>query len=282
MPTGGRVLARESPVVYMYVLGASSSPDRVECTVPWEVDERTIFFGPCKKALRHHLKQEVLGDHDDVVPPSDIFVIGFNKLPRDGQRRIVWAGRVTRVMTFARAHDLLSDPRYAKMLASKQSPMNVEPIRARNSGHLLGYMRRPNGTHPKSWPWDLVTTMRRVDWHGDELRLTADASPTRAFRRDACFTAENIFFANGAGLAIDEAFVRILTDAQPWARDIDAVAVFGRVNGTAEGLRGRYLTLSGGDAERVVEWLRRHPACGPRRPSEESAPSARRSPRACR
>ncbi len=226
---------------------------------------------------------EVLGDQNDVVPPSDIFVVGFNRLPSpNGPRKIVWAGRVSRVMTFAQAHALLSGPRYAKMLASKQSPMNVEPIPAPNGGPLLGYRRRPNGIHPKSWPLDLVTTMRRAERHGDEL-LPKGASPTRAFQRDACFTAENIFFANGAGLAINEAFVRILTDAQPWARDIDAVAVFGRVHGTAEGLRGRYLTLSGGAAERVVEWLRRHsPRAGHEDPARSSAPSARRSPRACR
>lgn len=244
-------------VVHLYVLGASSCEDRVDCTVPWEVDGEEIFFGPCKKALRRDLKTRVLGTDDDVVPPHDIYVVGLNKLPSPkGPRKIVWAGRVTRVMTFARAHDRLAGPRYAKMLGFKESPMNIEPIREAEGARLLGYRFRPNGIHPKSWRKDVVTTMRGVTLDGDKLRLKSRVDAAAGFRRDACFTAENLFFAKGAGLSIDDELLRILKKAQPGVSGIDGVAVFGRLSdGAADGLRGRYLTVDGELARQLVVWL---------------------------
>jgi len=255
-------------VVYLYVLGASKCPDRVNCTIPWEVDGEEIFFGPCKKTLRRYLKTTVLDTKEEV--PSHamshaIYVVGLNSLPSPkGPRKIVWAGRVSKVMTFARAHDLLTGPRYAKMLASKESPMNIEPVREPEGGRLLGYRFRPNGVHPKSWRNDLVTTMRRVtlDRDRDELLLKSGTDAAVGFRRDACFTAKNLFFAKGAGLTIDGELLGILEKAQRGISDIDPVAVFGRLSdGAADGLRGRYLTVSGDLARQLVVWLRKS---GPR------------------
>src|SRR5437762_1761836 len=69
------------PTVYVYVLGASSNPDGVDCAVPWRVDEREIFFGPCKVPLREMLRPQLLRpDRDYVRPDRDIYFVGVNAL----------------------------------------------------------------------------------------------------------------------------------------------------------------------------------------------------------
>jgi hypothetical protein len=220
--------ARTNAVAYLYVVGASSDPNHVTCCVPWEIDSKEIYFGPCKKRLREHLKKTVLGDADEVVPEPDIYVVGFNALPGPaGPRTVVWAGRTSRVMTFARAADLFVGPRYEAMLAAKDSPLNVLPVRDA-AGKLLGYEFRPNGDHPKDWPADLITNDAGVVREGNRLMLRPGVTPSMGFGRDIVFTLDNVFFANGRGLGVDEELVAILKAAQPGRADIDKVAVFGR------------------------------------------------------
>src|SRR2546421_9663939 len=92
------------PTVYLYVLGASSNPDRVECAVPWMVDDSEIFFGPCKIPLREALRMQLLGpDRDYAVPNHDIYFIAVNALPSNHARKVVWAGLMRDAMSFGRA-----------------------------------------------------------------------------------------------------------------------------------------------------------------------------------
>jgi hypothetical protein len=247
---------RDGAVVHLYVLGASDNPDHIDCHVPWAVDGEEIFFGPCKKSLRFDLKRDELREADERVPEHDIYVVGLNALPsRQGPRKIVWAGRINRLMTFARAHDLLVKPRYEKMLNEEGSPLHVEPIRG-DAGTLLGYHFRSNGVHPHDWSRDLTTTIRDTILDGDRLLLRSGVTPLKGFARDLCFTADNIFFANGQGIPIDQEAVEILERAQPKVSDIDAVAVFGRRNGVSDGHRGRYLSISEPAlVARFLRWL---------------------------
>jgi len=129
-------------------LGASSDPNFVTCVVPWEIDSKEIYFGPCKKRLREQLKENVLRNIDEVVPNPDIYIVGFNALPSSiVPCTVVWAGRINRLMTFARAAELFVGRRYEEMLASNNSPLNVLPVR--NAGKLVGYKFRSNGDHPR-------------------------------------------------------------------------------------------------------------------------------------
>lgn len=249
---------RSGPVAYLYVVGSSSDPDCVTCCVPWEVDRHEIFFGPCKKRLREHLKKTVLGDADEVAPVPDIFVVGFNALPSpDGPRSVVWAGRMTRAMTFARAFDLfVGSSRYEEMLAVDDSPLNVLPVRD-GAGKLVGYQIRTNGDHRDSdWTTDLVTNDKSTVRDGDRLMLRPCVAPTTGFGRDVVFTLDNLFFANGKGLAVDDDLEAILQAAQP-GRRVDTVAVFGRTADDApDGRRGSYLTISDEVlVRRLVDWI---------------------------
>jgi len=275
--------AGESRVVHIYVLGASSDPDHVGCVVPWEVDHQEIFFGPCKKSLRQRLRNTVLRGQDEVVPASDIFVIGVNALPTPhGPRKIVWAGRINKIMTFARAFDRLVGDRYEKMRKVDFSPLNVEPVRGPD-GQLVGYQFRPNGDHPEEWHRDLVTTGRGTTLVGDRLLLNPGVSAGAAFVRDAVFTADNLFFARGKGLQIDDELVDILKQAQPAAEGVDQIGIFGRRSGVPDGLRGRFLSISEpGLVQRVLSYIRdRCPAPTMAVPATSAAASKTRSGGTC-
>jgi hypothetical protein len=250
---------RRGPVMYLYVVGASSSPNYVTCSVPREVDSKEIFFGPCKKRLREHVKIYVLGELDEVEPNYDIYVVGFNALPSpNGPRKVIWAGRINRVMTFARATELFVGPRYANMYKCSDSPLNVQPVRI--SGKLAGYEFRPNGIHVNSWKDDLTGSMQGVKWDGNQLLLQPGVKPTDGFNRDAVFTLDNLFFAKGEGLAVDGALVEILRETQNGRSDIDEVAIFGRsANGQPDGKRGNYLTIAARPdlVAKMLDWIRR-------------------------
>lgn len=266
---------RTGPVAYLYVVGASSDPNHVTCCVPWRVDDREIYFGPCKKRLREHLKKTLLGDRQEVRPSPDIYLVGFNALPSPaGPRTVVWAGRMTRAMTFARAADLFVGKRYEAMLATQDSPLNVLPVRD-GEGRLRGYQFRPNGDHPHDWPADLVVNRAGVTLEGDRLLLRPGVSPAEGFGRDLGFTLDNLFFADGKGLVVDDQLVAILEAAQPGTAGIDKVAVFGRTaDRQPNGLRGRYLTISDPDlVDQLVAWVR------DRAPT--STPSKSRRTRSC-
>jgi hypothetical protein len=48
--------------VIIYVVGATKDANNVKCPVPWRVNNKEIFFGPCKKNLRSALKNKYLKD----------------------------------------------------------------------------------------------------------------------------------------------------------------------------------------------------------------------------
>ena len=80
-------------------------------------------------------------------------------------------------------------------------------------------------------------------------------SPWEAFPRDACLILDNLFFAQGAGLPVDNNLVDILRRGQP-QKAIDAYAVFGyQRNGVVDGLAGRSLLLENPLASELVAWI---------------------------
>jgi hypothetical protein len=96
--------------------------------------------------------------------------------------------------------------------------------------------------------------MKRVR---NRLLLRRGVSPIDRFSRDAVFTLDNLFFANGEGLAVDDTLVEILQRAQNGRSDIDALAIFGRtVDGQPNGKRGTYLTIADPDlVAQMLAWI---------------------------
>jgi hypothetical protein len=244
----------------MYVVAASNHPDRVECPVPWRVDEREIFFGPCKKRIRERLRRQFLGPGVSHRQVSDgPLMVGVNGNNVGQVRKIVFAGWVRQVMTFQEGSHRLVGDRYRALLDAVKSPLHVRPIV--QNGKLIGY-EHVSEEHLECGEWveDLVSDPDSplVRKQGRTL-LVRNGSAWQAFDRDCCMVLENHFFAQGQegikGIKFDDEALNILRQAQPGTL-IDRYAIFGRAkNGTANGLRGTYLEIVGDLAETFIKWL---------------------------
>lgn len=264
-------------IIYMYVLGASSNPDKVECGVPWGIGDDEVFFGPCKKHLRAALRRLLLGPETEHVAVSEeIHFVGFNALKGGNVRKIVWAGRMREAMSFGHAYVALKAAKYKKMRDDPKSPLHVKPIGG-PEGRPLGY-ERISDEHVENAAWlrDLATksVVKRLRVTGDSAELPQGVSWWRGFERDICFLFDQCFLARGdgrTGLAIDNELVAILKEAQKDRTKIDCVAVFGRNGkGWVDGRTGGYLKLTGPLADHFLEWL---VAAHPCQPAPASAPT---------
>ena len=110
---------------------------------------------------------------------------------------------------------------------------------------LVGYEHRSE-MHADNWVADLVRSASspNVTASGNRLMLRKHVSAWQGFPRDVCMFFQNIFFATGCGLVIDDDLVSILQAAQPW-RNVDDYAVFGYTARGADGKRGSCLPLTG-------------------------------------
>lgn len=248
--------------VQMYVVGASSDPNSVKnCAVPWRVDEKLIFFGPCMKGprgIREPLRKKFLGPnctHKTIT--DDLFIFGVNASNKEKIRKVVWAGKLLEVMTFEEADKRLKGDRFQKLRNHQCSPLHVCPLS--KDGKLIGYKHvSDEHINKEGWVSDLVSKSARgsVLVVGRNLILQ-QGTPWQAFDRDCCMLLKNIFFASGQGIEFDEEALGILRQAQPEkSDDISRYAVFGlRANGQADGLRGRFLKINGDLANQFIAWL---------------------------
>lgn len=248
--------------LWLYVVASSSDPNSVRCKVPWRVDHELIFFGPCKKHMRERLRRQFLGpnlSHSDTSGNTDrMFIVGINGSNPQRLRKVIWAGRLSEVMTFAKANSRLRGSRFRKLRMDSESPLHVQPIDD-GSGNVVGY-RHVSKQHIAHGAWvsDLVSSnaLRNVRLEGREV-ITGRGTTWEVFDRDCCLLLENEFFAQGKGIEFDEEALSILRRMQPTKSGIDRYAVFGRApTGQANGLRGTFLAVSGELADRFVVWLK--------------------------
>jgi hypothetical protein len=261
----------------LYVVRTSSTPDRCEGAVPWRVDREEIFFGPCKKRLRRALRERFLGPERqlaEVASRERIVIAGVNAGQGTQPRKIVWAGDLLSVMSFAEAWGRLDGPRYEKLRAAASTPLHLKPIRER--GRLVGYEHHGlEHADDNAWWDDLVPPqMRRTrvaEATRTRLRLASEVEWWDGFPLDACMLLRNRFWADFAGLPLDDEAVRLLRAAQPEAQHVDATAPFGRDGrGSANGKRGSYLEVEGSVANDFAAWLdARAPGSAP--PNEPSS-----------
>jgi hypothetical protein len=250
--------------VWMYVLDASKDPNSVCCVVPWRVDEKEIFFGPCKMGIRERLrKQHLRTDCHHRIIADDLFIVSVNGSNAERIRKVVSAGKVSEVMTFREADKRLRGDRFREMREHRLSPLHVRPVE--EGGKFVGY-ERVSGEHAyrekdkpyDKWVYDLVSDPEGFEItpkEGQE-RLILRRAPTQDFDRDCCMLLANLFFAQGQGIQFDKQAVDILKEAQPDRPGIDAYAVFGLdAAGRVNGLRGNFLEMDGDLANRFVAWL---------------------------
>jgi len=244
------------------VVAASKNPNAVdteECTVPYKVNDKWIFFGPCKKHLRenfYRLYLSTLHDGEVDVSSEDLYVVGVNGSNVEKIRKIVWAGKVQRTLTFEKAYNTLSsDEQFKEMVMRKNSPLHLEPI-YNETKTFIGYkLRSTEHEENNEWIFDVMKEKNAdVRIKGKMLILKDPSRRKEVFSRDCCFLCENIFFAEGKGIDIGDDILRIFKKAQPDKTDIDKYAIFGRTkNGSANGLRGNYLEICEPLANKLVK-----------------------------
>ena len=243
--------------VYLYILGACSNPDKIpENCVPFKIDEELIFFGPCKRRLREKFykdSKELLraqGERD--VSEKGLYLVGFNASNPQKRRKIVWCGKVTRVMTFERAfHLMISNPRFKDLLERRDSQLHLEPVY--DGGDLKGYKLRSNfHIRKKEWVRDLTSKERdhRMEITRKSLILKNPEERWELLNRDACFFCENIFFAEEQGIEIKSGILDILQEEDPSA---DEYHIFGK----GRYFTGRWKKLEGDRAERFVKEIKK-------------------------
>jgi hypothetical protein len=241
---------------WIYVLNSSKDPDNVGCVVPWMVDEELIYFGPCKRRLRERLRKEYLTDGSTRSTVSDdLYIVSVNGSNTNRLRKVVAAGKLSEVMTFAEASTHLDGERFAEMRYDPMSPLHVRPFLS--SGKLVGYRHvSDEHIHEDYWIGDLTSKPEKVAHVGRTIRLRPGTAAKDVFDRDCCMLLDNLFFAQGEGIQIDAEAVAILKAAQPGVAGIDHYAVFGvDTRGQANGMRGRFLEIEGKIADRFVAWL---------------------------
>lgn len=97
-----------------------------------------LYFGPCKKPMRPRMKP---GDYVFGISPAN-----------SGNRRVVFAARIAKKLTFAEAYETFPD------LRGPTGPIHVLPVRRPNLAFPESeYEHIPGANHTDSWRSDLRT-----------------------------------------------------------------------------------------------------------------------------
>ena len=72
---------------------------------------------------------------------DDVFLVGTNGSNEQKERKIVWAGRLHRLMTFECAYNTLTSEPYETMRRLPHSPLHLKPLYDQD-GQFEGYEHR--------------------------------------------------------------------------------------------------------------------------------------------
>lgn len=262
--------------IFLYCDRLSKNPDRITTVIPFRVSDKHIFFGPGESSFRKELRDRFLIYTDNIAPQNDIYMVGVNDLTGSGSvRKILWVGKITKIMTFEIANRLLNDPEWQaldfvpdiKNPSKNISPLHVAPTEIMRK--LSGYRHR-SALHPKvgkdgvpDWVKDVLDPRDKGEIliKEDEFILEDLSRAKKILRRDCCFTCENIFFASGQGISIEKELVALLDERQPGQR-VDEVGIFGYSQGrdgklTMNKQKGSSLHIRWRVAEEMLEYIKR-------------------------
>jgi len=230
--------------LYCYILRVSGDPDNITCFVPFKVNEKLIFFGPCKKRLRKNLCDEfsIIKQGNFNVSDKKIYVMGLNGYNNKGKRKIVWFGKIKEIFTFEHAYKRYFKKKEFQFLVNHNcSPLHVEPMYTNND--FQGY-KLISKMHDKNNEWieDIAGKNNNGITINSKCFHLKDGYSRDILRRDCCFICENIFFAEGKGIDIGNDLLHLFREVQDI--EIDNYAVFGRdIKNNAIGKCGSYLQI---------------------------------------
>src|SRR5207245_2862282 len=115
--------------------------------------------------------------------PDDLFIVGINGSNKERIRKVIWAGKLSEVMTFAEAYRRLKEGRFRKLRGDEHSPLHVSPVE--RDGNLVGYDHRSNEhIEGDQWISDLMLGRRKIRPQGRRLILQTGATSWEFFDRD--------------------------------------------------------------------------------------------------
>src|SRR5262249_15330434 len=155
----------------------------------------------CKRRLRERLRKEYLADgcaHSAVS--DDLYIVSVNGSNAKRVRKVVTAGKLSEVMTFAEAATRLDGDRFAEMRDDPISPLPVRPVLV--GGKLVGDRHASREHIDDDWIGDLTSEPEQVSLSGRTIRLRPGAAAKDVFDRDCCMLLDNLFFAQGEGIQV--------------------------------------------------------------------------------
>ncbi|HEX9745447.1 MAG TPA: hypothetical protein VGB30_08460 [bacterium] len=226
--------------VLVYVVKPGKNPDKIDGNIPFPVNDRILFFGPGDANLRKYMRDRFLTHTDDYRLQTDVYMMGVSEVSKENVRKVLWLGKVTRVMTFEIAASLLKKPEFKSLdfvphprkPEVNVSPLHVDPVVV--VGNLMGYKRRTD-LHPKvnkdgmpDFAKDIIHPADKgyFSFLEDEFIFDGVTDRRMALKRDCCFLCETIFYADGKGMEITDELAAIFSEKQP-GQGVDKVGLFG-------------------------------------------------------
>jgi len=240
--------------LFLYIMAASRDPDNVTCPVPFRIDDKEVFFGPCKDRIREKLRKDYLlgGKNSN----NDIYLVGANGANRDRVRKIIFVGKVRRVMTFERAYNQLNGRKYKTMRAQSNSPLHVSPVYKNGKLHGYEHVSELHSEH-NGWMRDLIKN--------ENYTIEGNVICSANFDRDCCMLLDNIFFADGTKMYSDKCvsglqfsdspnLLKMLKNKQPDRNNVDEFAIFGvNCKGNVDGRTGGSLNFQDEEVDAFLE-----------------------------
>ncbi len=260
--------------IFLTVEKGCKNHDTIECQVPFRVNDEYIFYGGGNTAFRKDLRKRYLRYDHEAVPETEIYVVGVNDLPaKNPQRKVIWIGKMIKVMTFAIASRLLDDPAFESLEEVKSekepgknlSPLHLHPLVL--MGNLSGYIHRSDHNSKVGkdgiphWVKDVMDPREKgnVTITKDQVLLEDLSQRTKVFNRDCCFLCENLFFAQTKGIEITDKLIEMLDEKQP-GQNVDNPGIFGYKQGrdgktSMVKQTGAPLHIRWNLAERMIDYL---------------------------
>jgi hypothetical protein len=105
-----------------------------------------------------------------VTVADNLYIVGANASNSQHVRKVVWAGKLREVMTFAEAFKRLKGERFANMRGHQLSPLHVRPVE--KDRKLIGYEHRSQEhIDENDWISDLITDKDSVRVDGRTITI---------------------------------------------------------------------------------------------------------------
>ena len=259
--------------VWTYIVAASKSANNLTCGVPYKVNDDFIFFGPCMKNYRKSLYEKYLKNEkvEKKNIDDDIYFLGMSgskvkNAKKYEIRKILWFGKLLSVFSFGAMHKFIDSIEkkslnidFKKMRKLSDSPLHIQPII--ENYQFKGYELRST-YHRGKWFKDIATDKSKLKICNEKkVELKTPEEQFQVFDKDCCLLFQNLFYAEGKGLEIDNEILNIFKEHPKLSLRADTITspyfIYGKIKDTrnAIGLQGKGLKFKGLLSQKLLDCL---------------------------